>query len=113
VEPTLQLPGHPNVFGIGDVVEIRDPRTGVLVPQTAQAAISEARTAAENLWRLHEGRGPEPFRFRERGMIVSLGRAKASGNLARITVWGRPAALIKTLVETDYRAGTEAGAGIP
>ena len=95
VEPTLQVPGHPNVFGIGDVVEIRDPRTGVLVPQTAQAAIAEARVAAENLWRLHEGRTPEPFRFRERGMIVSLGRAKASGNVARVTVWGRPAALIR------------------
>ena len=92
---------------------IRDPRTGVLVPQTAQAAIAEARVAAENLWRLHEGRTPEPFRFRERGMIVSLGRAKASGNVARVTVWGRPAALIKTLVEADYRAATEAGAGVP
>jgi NADH:ubiquinone reductase (H+-translocating) len=113
VEPTLQLPNHPNAFGVGDAIEFRDPRTGAPAPQTAQAAVAEAKWAARNLERMVEGRPPEPFEFRERGMIVSLGRAKAAGTVARITLWGRPAALIKSLVETEYRATAEAGQGMP
>lgn len=111
VEPTLEVPGHPNVFGVGDTVELRDPRTGAFVPQTAQAAIAEARTAAENIARRRSGRPLVPFVFRERGMIVSLGRAKASGQVARVTIWGRPAALVKTLVEAEYRTSAESGSG--
>jgi NADH dehydrogenase len=113
VEPTLQVPGHPNVFAVGDTAEIKDPRTGALVPQTAQAAIAEARVAAENLWRSREGLPMRPFEFRERGMIVSLGRAKAAGRVARVTIWGSPAALLKSLVEAEYRATTEVGPGMP
>jgi NADH dehydrogenase len=113
VEPTLQLPGFPNVFGVGDVVEIRDPRTGALVPQTAQAAIAEARAAARNLAHLRKGLPLLPFEFRERGMIVSVGRAKAAGRVARVTIWGSPAALLKTLVEADYRAASELNMGGP
>ncbi len=113
VEPTLQLPGHPNVFGVGDSIEFKDPRSGASAPQTAQAAIAEARWAARNLERVLEGQQAEPFEFRERGMVVSLGRTKAAGTVARITLWGRPAALVKSLVETEYRATAESGQGMP
>ncbi|MCI4357745.1 MAG: FAD-dependent oxidoreductase [Thermoplasmata archaeon] len=111
VEPTLQLPGHPSVFGVGDVIEMKDPRSGALIPQTAQAAVAEARVAAENLWRLRGGRSLLPFEFHQRGMIVSLGRTKAAGRVARVTIWGSPAALLKSLVEAEYRATAQSGRG--
>ncbi|MGD0256282.1 MAG: FAD-dependent oxidoreductase [Thermoplasmata archaeon] len=109
VAPTLDIPGHPNIFAVGDVVEIRDPSTGMLVPATAQAALAEARVAAANLVARAEGRPLEPFRYRERGVVVALGLGKAAGTLGRLTIWGSPAALLKRVVEREYSRATERG----
>ncbi|MCI4372559.1 MAG: FAD-dependent oxidoreductase [Thermoplasmata archaeon] len=111
VGPTLDLPGYPTVFAVGDVAEIRDNATGMLVPATAQAALAEARAAAANLVEHAEGRPGEPFRYREKGVIVALGLGKAAGALGRVTVWGSPAALVKRLVEKDYSRAAEKGRG--
>lgn len=113
VEPTLELPGFPGVFAIGDVAEVRDPRTGAAAPATAQAAIAEAVAGAENLLRRLDGRPLKPFVFRERGQIVSVGRGKASGQVSRVTIWGSPAALLKGFLEESYRVATEHGARVP
>ena len=102
VAPTLALPGHPEAFAVGDVVEFRDPTTGLLVPGTAQAALAEARTAAANLVARWNGSPPEPFRYRERGVIVALGLGAAAGSLHQLTIWGSPAALLKRLVAREY-----------
>ena len=109
VEPTLSLPGYPTVFALGDVAEVRDPSTGLLVPATAQAALAEARTAGRNIVARFEGQVLEPFRFRERGVVVALGLGKAAGTLGRATIWGSPAALLKRLVEREYSRAAEKG----
>ncbi len=107
VEPTLQLPGHPEAFALGDVVEHRAALTGQATPQTAQAALEEARWTAGNLARWEAGEPLRPFRFRGRGTIVSVGRARASAQVGDVTVWGRPAAVLKSLVEAEYRAAAQ------
>jgi NADH:ubiquinone reductase (H+-translocating) len=109
VEPTLALPGHPHVFALGDVAEIQDPATGMLVPATAQAALAEARTAARNLVAQFDGHPLEPFRYRERGVVVALGLGKGAGTVGRATIWGSPAALLKRIVEREYSRSTERG----
>jgi NADH dehydrogenase len=109
VEPTLALPGHPRVFALGDVAEIRDPGTGMLVPATAQAALAEARTAGRNIVAAFEGRPLEPFQYRERGVVVALGLGRAAGMLGRATIWGSPAALLKRVVEREYSHQAEKG----
>jgi NADH dehydrogenase len=109
VEPSLELPGYPGVFGVGDVIEFQDPTTGMLVPGTAQAALAEARTAAANLIARWQGAAPVSFSYREKGVVVALGLGKAAGAVGRVTVWGSPAALLKRAVQRDYSRATEKG----
>jgi NADH dehydrogenase FAD-containing subunit len=91
------------------VAELKDPTTGVLVPSTAQAALSEARTAADNLLARLRGRPLATYRYRERGIIVALGRRKGAGTIGPLTFWGNPARFLKTVVEREYSRSVERG----
>ncbi len=103
VTPELEIPDRPGCWAIGDVAELRDPATGLLVPGTAQAAMAQARTAAENLVARWTGRPLRPFRYRERGTIVALGARRGAGAIGRWSLWGRPAALVKRFVQREYQ----------
>ncbi len=102
VAPTLELPDHPGVFAVGDVIEVPDPTTGAPVPGTAAAALAGGEIAAENVVARWAGRPLVPFRYRERGTLVALGSGSAAGSVRHVTVWGSPASLLKRLVERDY-----------
>jgi len=102
VESTLEVPGNPGVFGVGDVVELKDPVSGGMVPGTAQAALAEADVAAANLAARRAGRPLVPFRYRERGVIVSVGLRRAAAVTPHLTLRGSPAKLLKRLVEREY-----------
>lgn len=108
-EATLEVPGHPGVFAVGDVAEYRDPRTGMLVPGTAQAALAEARTAARNIVARANGSGLEGFQYREKGVIVALGVGRGAGTLSRVSIWGSPARLLKHVVEREYSRAAQRG----
>jgi NADH:ubiquinone reductase (H+-translocating) len=98
----LELPEWPGVFGVGDVVEFKDPASGMFVPATAQAALAEAPVAARNaIARLSE-KPLRPFRYREKGVIVSVGVGRGAGKVGGVTVWGSPAALIAALQQKEY-----------
>jgi NADH:ubiquinone reductase (H+-translocating) len=109
VRPTLQLEGHPEVVAVGDSAEIEDAASGGLVPQTAQAAIVAASAAADNLRRYLSGEPTRPFLYRTKGLLISVGRGKATGRFYELPVWGRPGALLKSLSEAEYRTGAETG----
>jgi NADH:ubiquinone reductase (H+-translocating) len=109
VAETLEVPGHPGVFAVGDVVEFKDPATGLLVPGTAQAALAEARLAARNIVARWSGARMEPFQYRERGALVSVGRGRGAAALRHVTLWGSPAALLKRLIARDYAKSIEGG----
>lgn len=84
VAADLRVPGHPNVFVIGDLAASRD-ETGHLHPQIAPVAIQGARHVAQQIQRLLQGRETEPFRYRHRGVMATIGRhaavAELPGNL--------------------------------
>ncbi len=107
--PTLELPDHPGVFAVGDVIEFKDPKTGLLVPSTAQAALSEARSAARNLAARARGEPLTHYEYREHGVIVALGVRKGAGSIRGIGLWGSPARLVKQLVERDYSRAVREG----
>jgi demethylphylloquinone reductase len=76
VEPTLQLRGHPNVFGLGDVAFYPD-----IVPTlagTAQLALQESHLCARNIRAFIEGRELKARHFVELGEAVSLGTEHAA-----------------------------------
>src|SRR5690606_23900724 len=76
VEPTLQLPGHPEVFCIGDLAYLEDDE-GKPLPQVAPVAIQQGEHAARNLRRLLAGQPLLPFRYHDRGTMVTIGRNAA------------------------------------
>jgi NADH dehydrogenase len=105
----LEVVGRSGVFAVGDVVEFEDPKTHMVVPGTAQAALAEAPVAASNLVAGWFGTPMRPFEYRERGVVVALGVGKAAGKLSRVSVWGSPARLLKSLVEREYSSTAKRG----
>ena len=82
VEPTLQLPEHPEVFVIGDAAYVED-RQGVPLPMLATVAQQQAETAARNLKKVLKGESPRPFRYKDPGLLATIGR-----NAAVARIWG-------------------------
>lgn len=80
VGPDLAVPGRPEVFVIGDLAAATD-RHGRPFPQLAQVAIQGGRLAAHNIVRRHEGRPPRPFRYRNKGIMATIGRRAAVAEL--------------------------------
>ncbi len=79
VEPDLSLPGHPNVFVLGDAASFAGP-DDVPLPGVAPVAIQQGRYVARRI--RDELRGgspaqPKPFRYRDRGQMATIGRKRA------------------------------------
>lgn len=74
VEPTLQVPGHTDIWALGDCASIPDlARPGQTHPPTAQHASREGPLVARNILAALSGRTPAPFRFRTLGLLASIG----------------------------------------
>ncbi|MGH9106848.1 MAG: NAD(P)/FAD-dependent oxidoreductase [Acidimicrobiales bacterium] len=80
VEPDLSLPGHPEVFVVGDLAAARGKR-GEQLPQLAQVAIQGGRHAAEQVARLVAGRPTRPFSYHDHGIMATIGRRDAVAQL--------------------------------
>jgi NADH:ubiquinone reductase (H+-translocating) len=109
VTPQLELPDHPGVFGVGDVIEYANPGSGVLVPSTAQAALAGAPVAGYNVVARQLGKRLKRFSYHEKGVIISLGLGKGVGRAGPVSLWGRPAYVLKSLVEAEYSLAVERG----
>ncbi|HEX5840154.1 MAG TPA: NAD(P)/FAD-dependent oxidoreductase [Anaerolineales bacterium] len=82
VEPTLQLPGHPEVFVVGDAAYLENGN-GQPLPMLATVAQQEARAAASNLQKILKGQTPKPFHYKDPGLLATIGR-----NAAVARIWG-------------------------
>jgi NADH dehydrogenase len=74
VEPTLEVPGHPGVFALGDCALIPDRRTGTPHPPTAQHALREGTVAARNILGMIRGGRRAVFDFSALGQLAAIGR---------------------------------------
>ena len=81
VEPDLSLPGHPEVFAIGDIAASPGP-DGAPLPQVAQPAIQGGKHVARQILRRLAGRPTEPFRYHDKGQMATIGRHDAVTELA-------------------------------
>lgn len=80
VEPDLSIKGYPYAFAIGDVCSVRDPKTGTPVPGVAPAAVQMGRYVADCIRAEVKGRPSsraKPFRYRNRGVMATIGRKRA------------------------------------
>lgn len=109
VEPTLQVRGMENVFAVGDVTILEDPRSGRPYPRVAPIAISQGVRAAANIENLHVGRPLEEYHAHHAGKIVSLGGGVALVDLLGfrfggfLAWWVYRAAYILKLVGTGNK----------
>src|SRR5262245_41052270 len=87
VMPDLSIPGHPDVFVVGDLAALRRP-DGRLLPGMAPVAIQMGRHAADNILRLASGAPARPFHYRDRGMMATIGRHAAVGHTKHATLDG-------------------------
>ena len=75
---TLRLVGHENVFALGDCALITNTLTGKAYPPTAQNAIHQSTTVANNLYSIITGKTKlKEFSFKSKGMMTTLGRRVA------------------------------------
>lgn len=87
VQPTMQVPGIPGLWALGDCARIPD-LAGGFQPPTAQHAIREGKAVAKNIAAVLRGRRPVPFRFGGLGVLVSLGHRTAAGEIGGRRVSG-------------------------
>ena len=81
VEPTLQTTRDPAIFAIGDCAACPRPGQAGTVPPRAQAAHQEASHMLKQIERRLGGAPLTPYRYRDFGSLVSLGRSSTVGNL--------------------------------
>jgi len=86
-EPTLAIPGHPEIFAVGDVCALQ--QDGQWLPGIAQFAMQGGAHAARNVLRAIRGETLRPFRYRDYGILATIGRGHAVGVVfgSQITGW--------------------------
>ena len=92
VRPTLQAADHDNVFVIGDLAYLE--QDGQMLAGVAQVAMQQGVHAAANIARLLRGVPPQPFRYRDKGTMATIGRNAAVAHIGGRLFTGFPAWLI-------------------
>jgi NADH dehydrogenase len=87
VAPDLSVPGHPEVFVIGDLAAVMQA-DGKPVPGVAPAAIQEGTHTAKNIVRMLNGQTTLPFRYFDKGSLATIGRAADVADFGRIHLSG-------------------------
>ncbi|HXX18059.1 MAG TPA: NAD(P)/FAD-dependent oxidoreductase [Candidatus Acidoferrum sp.] len=93
VEPDLTVPGHPEIFVIGDLANFSH-QTGAPLPGVAQPAIQEGRYVAGVIESRLRGAPTKPFRYDDKGNLATLGRGAAVADLNGLQLSGLPAWLL-------------------
>jgi NADH dehydrogenase len=87
VQPDLSLPGHPEVFVIGDLANY-PYQTGKPLPGLAPVAMQQGRYVANRVVRRLTGQATAPFHYRDRGTMATIGRASAVADLGWVYLSG-------------------------
>jgi len=87
VNPDLSIPGHPEVFVIGDLAAFVD-ETGKPLPGLAAVAVQQGRQVARNILRMCNGLPSEPFHYVDLGTMATIGRAAAVVNFNWVMLSG-------------------------
>ena len=88
VDGFLRVSGHPEVFALGDIDHLLDRKTGKRLPETASVAVQQGKWLAAALPTLMAGGTVEPFAYRDRGFMLSLGRNSGIADLGWLKMSG-------------------------
>lgn len=104
VNPDLSIPGHQEVFVVGDLA-FKMRENGRQVPGVCPAANQEGTTAAKNIRRLMGHLPTKPFHYFNKGDLAVIGRSHAIADFGRVRISGRIAWLLWLFVHIMYLVG--------
>ncbi len=87
VEADLSVPGHPTAFVVGDLASVALP-DGATLPGLAPVAIQQGEHAADNVLAAAAGRPTAPFRYLDKGIMATVGRASGIAQSGRLRLSG-------------------------
>ncbi len=87
VNPDLSLPGHPEVFVIGDLAALKDEK-GKPLPGVAPVAMQEGRATARNIARDLKGEPRKNFHYVDKGSLATIGRAAGIAQFGKLHISG-------------------------
>jgi NADH dehydrogenase len=99
VLPDLTLPGHPEVFVIGDMATINN------LPGVAEVALQGGLHAAHTIARSLKGQAPNPFKYRDLGSIATVGRFNAIVSVRGVRLSGFPGWVVWAFVHLAFLTG--------
>ncbi|MBP1933852.1 NAD(P)/FAD-dependent oxidoreductase [Ammoniphilus resinae] len=102
VDDFLRAPGHDNVFILGDCALIINEETNRPYPPTAQIAMQQGQTCAENLTSLIRGGELKKFTPEIKGTVASLGKGEAMGIVGSKKIYGSTASVMKKVIDNRY-----------
>jgi NADH dehydrogenase len=106
VTADLTLPGHPEVFALGDMVRVvQSDGTVAALPGLAPVAMQEGRYVARVIRNRLDGRGGKPFRYVDKGNLATIGRSKAVADVMGVRLSGFPAWVTWLVVHLFYLIG--------
>jgi NADH dehydrogenase len=77
VEADLTLTGHPEVFVVGDIAAIFDPKSEQVLPQLGSVALQSGEHAGETIAQRLAGKETKPFAYHDKGTMAAIGRRAA------------------------------------
>jgi NADH dehydrogenase len=101
VNADLTVPGHANIFVIGDLAHVTDGK-GDSLPGVAQVAMQQGDYVADLLRRRRFGRPIKPFHYRDRGRLAVIGRNAAVADIGRLEFAGFPAFMLWAAVHIYF-----------
>ncbi|MBI1354811.1 MAG: NAD(P)/FAD-dependent oxidoreductase [Acidobacteria bacterium] len=109
VQPDLTLPGHPNVFVVGDAAQHVHPETGKETPGVAQGAMQmgdyAGRAIADAIRSGGDASARQPFSYLDKGSLATIGRGRAVAALPHAQASGLGAWLLWAIVHIFYLVG--------
>jgi NADH dehydrogenase len=97
--PDLTLPGHPEVFAVGDMVTLNN------LPGVAEVAMQGSLHAANTILRRLEGKPAATFRYRDLGSVAAVGRFQAICSVRGLRLSGFPAWIVWFFVHLGFLNG--------
>jgi NADH dehydrogenase len=108
VESDLTLRGHPEVFALGDMVQVQDTDGRVApLPGVAPVAMQQGRYAAKVIRARLNGLERRPFRYIDKGNVATIGRLRAVVDLRGVQLSGALAWLAYLVVHLYYLVGLQ------
>jgi NADH dehydrogenase len=105
VKSDLSVPGHPEIFVIGDLADFKDQKTKMPLPGVAPVAIQQGQFVAKNIGHAVKGEPYEEFHYWDKGTMATIGRAAAVAKIGKFHLSGFVAWMMWLFVHLMYLVG--------